>query len=1080
MRDSASRESPPPLNPATVLNAIHWLLRPLLVPITTPQLAGGVTSPAESRSTSARSESPISIVQGVLSGHVDVLVQLARFIDVDFAFVGWFRLRVSVHVGTSSTAPRAQLVARYRRGTGRAHTADNDGPSRGPNEYVSRWIAAPMASAEVLNEALLFRVALEEVALPADSAARWVQLPSVPPIVVRVVCEGVEDPEAASAVFELRRRCQSADFMPIGDGRGVADLDDDTLAASIAPSEAIPKRTISQARHRITARRPSHVFVQCVLQDKHDGLSALELCVHTSGVGYHIRHSTASLSLSRQSSAEEAPSPLALTGNGSVVLSRQQSPLTPHSSAYARARIAGAPQGGFEVDGPGSLEMRTSLENAPGERSTTARAPVAGAKVLPPAPALWEGAASLELALDRAPQLHGALLAPLRACAHDLRESVRTINPEAPHLELSALVAAAASSIGSPPPPPRIGALSPPPPSSPPKGDRVRDRARDLPWTERLPIPPSSRRVVPGAAPEYPPGGSRVVIESGLVEANLYENRLRELWAAGADASSAWAVIVVAMCSVPICTLAEWFAKGQHRIDMAHTGRHLLSRRFMFEHRDAPMLTPPPLEPQALAVALEGFPDDEPLSPGAIAGVLGKKRPERWQAVAPPVLDEAQPTLVEDAYEPRPHGGDESHTTQPERRPEQLRLAADLLRERHEQLLGTALTHEQLHREGGAAPAASQPPPRATRGTNIDPDNDRSTSTLAGAVAGAITGAATAADTVELPTPFYGSSSWKGMELAASVAEAAKLKRVPSSTEASSAAPSQAPQRRPSARPRRRKCNNLIVLIHGYAGSAFDMRLLCSYLQLQLPRVAFLISQANSKGTNTPIETFAERLAMEVDDFISSAREKLELQHISFIAFSIGGCVLSAALNLPHMRKYLPFLHTLCAISCPLLGLLVPSDSYMVASGLWFMANVAGDVTLKEISMVDGQASGNHALLRLNAKGRFPRFKHVLLIGSTQDLFVPLYSSHMQPPGHLPESDPRRQAIARMAENALSSLSGASLRRIAVTFHQQTGVDAIGRAVHVMFLENVPFLRLLSLRYAHFFQADEEEVSVNL
>ena len=429
------------------------------------------------------------------------------------------------------------------------------------------------------------------------------------------------------------------------------------------------------------------------------------------------------------------------------------------------------------------------------------------------------------------------------------------------------------------------------------------------------------------------------------------------------------------------------------------------------------------------------------------------------------MLDEAQPTLVEDAYEPRPHGGDASRTTQLE----QLRLAADLLRERH----------EQMHREAGAAPAASQPPPRATRGINVDADDGRSTSTLAGAAAGSGR-SASAADMVELPTPFYGTSSWKGMELAASVAEAAKLKRVPSSTEASSAAPSEAPQRRPSARSRRRKCNNLIVLIHGYAGSAFDMRLLCSYLQLQLPRVAFLISQANSKGTNTPIETFAERLAMEVDDFISSACEKLELQHISFIAFSIGGCVLSAALNLPHMRKYLPFLHTLCAISCPLLGLLVPSDSYMVASGLWFMANVAGDVTLKEISMVDGQASGNHALLRLNAKGRFPRFKHVLLIGSTQDLFVPLYSSHMQPPGHLPESDPRRQAIARMAENALSSLSGASLRRIAVTFHQQTGVDAIGRAVHVMFLENVPFLRLLSLRYAHFFQADEEEVSVNL
>ena len=63
------------------------------------------------------------------------------------------------------------------------------------------------------------------------------------------------------------------------------------------------------------------------------------------------------------------------------------------------------------------------------------------------------------------------------------------------------------------------------------------------------------------------------------------------------------------------------------------------------------------------------------------------------------MLDEAQPTLVEDAYEPRPHGGDASRTTQLE----QLRLAADLLRERH----------EQMHREAGAAPAASQPPPRA-------------------------------------------------------------------------------------------------------------------------------------------------------------------------------------------------------------------------------------------------------------------------------------------------------------------------------------------------------------------------------
>lgn len=257
------------------------------------------------------------------------------------------------------------------------------------------------------------------------------------------------------------------------------------------------------------------------------------------------------------------------------------------------------------------------------------------------------------------------------------------------------------------------------------------------------------------------------------------------------------------------------------------------------------------------------------------------------------------------------------------------------------------------------------------------------------------------------------------------------------------------------------------------------MRLICSYLQLQLPRVAFLISQANQKATNVPIETMAERLAAEIEEFVESSSQKLELRQLSFVAFSIGGCVLNAALNLPSMRKYTPFLHTLCAISSPLLGLLVPSDSYMVSSGLWFMANVAGDIALKQIAMVDADPStGDHALLRLTARGHFPRFRHVILFGSHQDKFVPMYSSHMQPPNNLPEAEPRKQAISRMAENALSSLSGATLVRVAVTFHGPPKVsmdEALGRAIHVTFLEHVPFLRILSLRYAHFFRSEDED-----
>ena len=166
-------------------------------------------------------------------------------------------------------------------------------------------------------------------------------------------------------------------------------------------------------------------------------------------------------------------------------------------------------------------------------------------------------------------------------------------------------------------------------------------------------------------------------------------------------------------------------------------------------------------------------------------------------------------------------------------------------------------------------------------------------------------------------------------------------------------------------------CSHLVVLVHGYSGSAYDLRLLCSYMQLQLPHAAFLISQANQQRVNMTIEMMAERLAAEIDGFISASKRQLTLRRLSFVAFSIGGCVLNAALTLPALQKYAPLLHTLAAISCPLLGLLVPGHSFAVSSGLWFMAKVAGDKALKQLCFADTHDDGP-IVWRLNGKGVFP------------------------------------------------------------------------------------------------------------
>jgi len=267
------------------------------------------------------------------------------------------------------------------------------------------------------------------------------------------------------------------------------------------------------------------------------------------------------------------------------------------------------------------------------------------------------------------------------------------------------------------------------------------------------------------------------------------------------------------------------------------------------------------------------------------------------------------------------------------------------------------------------------------------------------------------------------------------------------------------------------------VLVHGYSGSAYDMRLLCSFLQLQLPNIAFLISKSNEQLVNCTIDEMAERFAHELSSFIDANADQLQVQKLSFIAFSIGGCVLRAALVKPALRKYVPCLHTLITISSPLLGLLVPHSSSIVKGGLWFLSNVAGDPALKELCHGDkekGAPDGEEGfLIRLNAPGMLPPFKNVILIGSNLDKFVPLYSSHMRPPPDMSHDDPRYQALSSMCSNTLGSLAQSTLIRVEVHFnHTKKFFDmdeALGRATHVIFLENIPFLRMLAARYAPYF-----------
>ena len=117
---------------------------------------------------------------GVLVTELDVLVQPIRFMDIDFVFMGWYRLRISIYGGTSRNAQPAPLIARATRDASTAGIERENGlsphaavegvfypPEEGEvYEHVTEWYAAPLVGIyEPMLQSLLFRVRLKDTEL---------------------------------------------------------------------------------------------------------------------------------------------------------------------------------------------------------------------------------------------------------------------------------------------------------------------------------------------------------------------------------------------------------------------------------------------------------------------------------------------------------------------------------------------------------------------------------------------------------------------------------------------------------------------------------------------------------------------------------------------------------------------------------------------------------------------------------------------------------------------------------------------------------------------------------------------------
>ena len=63
---------------------------------------------------------------------------------------------------------------------------------------------------------------------------------------------------------------------------------------------------------------------------------------------------------------------------------------------------------------------------------------------------------------------------------------------------------------------------------------------------------------------------------------------------------------------------------------------------------------------------------------------------------------------------------------------------------------------------------------------------------------------------------------------------------------------------------------HVLILVHGFQASSFDMELIGSYFKYKNPDLNIMISQANQGKTESAIEECAHRLALEVKNYINT------------------------------------------------------------------------------------------------------------------------------------------------------------------------------------------------------------------
>ncbi|KAK8473119.1 hypothetical protein PHAVU_001G063050 [Phaseolus vulgaris] len=276
----------------------------------------------------------------------------------------------------------------------------------------------------------------------------------------------------------------------------------------------------------------------------------------------------------------------------------------------------------------------------------------------------------------------------------------------------------------------------------------------------------------------------------------------------------------------------------------------------------------------------------------------------------------------------------------------------------------------------------------------------------------------------------------------------------------------------------------IVIFVHGFQGHHLDLRLIRNQWLLIDPKVEFLMSETNEDKTSGDFREMGQRLAKEVISFVKKKMDKAAKYgnlgdiRLSFVGHSIGNLIIRTALAETMMEPFLRYLHTYVSVSGPHLGYLYSSNS-LFNSGLWLLKKLKGTQCIHQLTFTDDQDIQNTFLYKLCKQKTLDHFRHIILLSSPQDGYVPYHSARIescQAASH--DNSKKGRVFLEMLNACLDQIrSNPSERRVFIRCDVNFDANSygknlnslIGRAAHIEFLESDIFARFIMWSFPELF-----------